>query len=775
MNRAEKRRQKKLAAKAAKKEGGSSQALNMAKQHHAAGQFPQAESIYKKILETNPNQPDALHLLGVLSHQVGKADIAVDLIGKAIVAKPDFPEAHNNLGNARMDLGRIEEAVDSYRAALDINPGYAMAHYNLGNALKDLMRLEEAISSYKNGLEIQPDYPEIHHNLGNVLYDLGRLEEAVVSFQKAIAVRFNFTDAHFSLGNAFQDMGRVEEAIASYQKAIAFDPNFAEAHNNLGNSLLNLHRPVEAEASYLKAIAIKPDFAESLNNLGNALNDQKRFDEAMAYFRKARDINPDYAEAHFNIGFGLKRQDKLDEAIESYRKAVSSNPDFADGFKNLGVALSECGLQDEAISCFEKVCEIDPESAGAYSNVLLSEQYQLGHNARSLHELHSKWDERYGRQFRAFWPEHKNTPEPERRLRLGFVSSDLGRHPVGYFVVRLLENLSKNEVETIAYSERKPDDLTERIKAATDIWREIQGKTDDELISTISDDEIDILIDLAGHTGSRLLVFANKPAPVQVAWAGYVSTTGVSAIDYLLSDIYSTPKDEEEFYNEDVIRMPNGWLCYDPPAYAPDVGSLPMKNDGTITFASFSNPAKINKEVVSVWARILAGVANSSLLIKCKGGNSRTFRDRLTMMFEALGVDRSRLMIEGRSPHAELLARYNDVDIALDPFPYSGGLTTYEALWMGVPVITVPGETFASRHTLSHLQALGLPELVACDQDNYVEIAIGLAKDSDRLDGLRAGLRGRMANSPLCDGKLFAEGFLVNMREIWRNWCVSKK
>jgi protein O-GlcNAc transferase len=303
----------------------------------------------------------------------------------------------------------------------------------------------------------------------------------------------------------------------------------------------------------------------------------------------------------------------------------------------------------------------------------------------------------------------------------------------------------------------------------------VRGLSDKALAAKILDDEIDILVDLTGHSAhNRLLVFARKPAPIQVTWAGYVGTTGLSAIDYLISDQYSTHADEEKFYSETVVRMPDGWLCYDPPGYAPEVGPLPFIENTYVTFASFSNPAKINEEVVDTWADILADVENSRLLIKYKSINSEHNSKRLIKLFEAKGVDRSRLTLEGQSPHVELLARYNDVDIALDPFPYSGGLTTYEALWMGVPVITTPGQTFASRHSFSHLSTIGLPELIAKDRNDYIRLAIELANDVGKIANLRAGLRNRMANSPICDVDRFAAGFTTVMQRIWRDWSLNQ-
>jgi len=716
------------------------QALNMAMQHHAAGQLAEAENLYNNVLRANPNHSSALHLLGVLYHQAGKADLAVELISKAVTLQPNFPEALNNLGNALLDLGRLQEAVPIYARALEIKPDYAMAHFNLGNALQGLGKLEDAAASYGNALSTKPDYVEAHHNRGVVLQNLGRFEEAVSCYRQALEFKHDIPGVHAGLGESLHYLGRLDEAVASYHVAVSANPNSAEL----------------------------------LNNLGSAQSDLGLYDEAAKNFRTAAALSPMYAEAHYNLGRTLKLLDQLDDAIDCYRKAVSINPEFSDAYTNLGIALSDIGLRDEAVSCFEKVCELDPASAGAYSNVLVMEQYRPGQTTEALFRLHQKWQDRYGKTVSPLRLKRQALPDPDRRLRIGFMSADLGRHPVGYFVVGLFEKLLKQNVETIVFSDRVADDLSNRIKTSTTVWHDVNGMSDENLTQVILDNEIDILFDLSGHLGSRLNVIAAKPAPIQVAWAGYVGTTGLSSVDYLLSDVYSTPPDEEQYYSEKIIRMPDGWLCYEAPDYAPQVGPLPSEKNGFITFASFSNPAKINEDVVTVWSRILDSVENSRLFIKCKGGNSKAFQDHLGALFGARGIDRSRLSIEGRSPHADLLACYNDVDIALDTFPYSGGLTTYEALWMGVPVITAPGETFASRHSLSHLSTIGLPELVARDHDEYVELALGLASHTDRLAGLRAGLRQMMAASPICDSKKFADGFAANMRAIWRDWCATQ-
>jgi protein O-GlcNAc transferase len=389
--------------------------------------------------------------------------------------------------------------------------------------------------------------------------------------------------------------------------------------------------------------------------------------------------------------------------------------------------------------------------------------------------LHREWDAQFAEDYKSEWREHQNERAPDRLLRVGFVSADFGRHPVGHFVVGLLKHLSSYGFQTYCYSDRIEDELTIRIQEKTDVWIEIRGWSDEQLALKVREDRIDILVDLAGHSAhNRLLVFARKPAPVQVSWAGYVATTGLSAIDYLISDKYSTHKDEEDYYKEQIIRMPDQWLCYAPPSYAPDVGPLPAKRNGYVTFCSFSNPAKLNAEVISLWARILKAVDNAHLILKYRYIDADSNIKRLTEQFEAQGVPASRLVLEGKSPHADLFERYNDVDIALDTFPYSGGVTTYEALWMGVPVITVPGTTFASRHSLSHLMTIGYPEFIAKDQSHYVELATQLAHDQKRLLNIRSQLRQKMAASPTCNTQKFAKDFGALMRDIWKKWCFQQ-
>ena len=338
---------------------------------------------------------------------------------------------------------------------------------------------------------------------------------------------------------------------------------------------------------------------------------------------------------------------------------------------------------------------------------------------------------------------------------------------MGYFLVRVLEHLGKHH-ETICYSDLiTKDDLTHRLQTAASLWRDVHGLTDDQLATRIEADQIDILFDLAGHTAhNRLLVFARKPAPIQVTWAGYVGTTGLKAMDYLLADHYHVPPGAEQHYQEQVLRMPDGYICYDPPAYAPSVGVLTALANGQVTFGCFNNPAKVTPQVIELWAKILHRLPQARLVLKYAGWNDGAVARRFTALFAEWGVDSNRVELLGNSPHVELLAEYNRIDIALDPFPYSGGLTTCEALWMGVPVITCPHATFASRHSFSHLSNVGLTQTIAGCIEQYVDIAVALAEDLQRLVSLRAGLRDRVAGSPLCDGERFARNLTAILNHV---------
>jgi len=492
-------------------------------------------------------------------------------------------------------------------------------------------------------------------------------------------------------------------------------------------------------------------------------------------YRRILQDQPNHADAIHLLGVIAGQMGDHGAAIEHIQRAIALQGNECLFHNNLGEAYNALCRIPEALACYRRALELNPHYALAHSSLLLTLQYCPGITPAALAEAHAEFDRRHAAPLRAAWKPHSNSRDPNRKLRLGFVSGDFGAHPVGYFLIRALENLDRSEADVVCYSGRgNPDDLTRRFRNAATIWRNAQTFDDEQFVEQIRADQIDVLFDLAGHTaGNRLLVFARKPAPVQLTWAGYVGTTGLNAIDGLIADPYYVPAEWERHYCERILRLPNVYVSYDAPTYAPPVKSLPALESGQITFGSFNNPAKINSDVVRVWAEILRRVPCSRLTLKYRRMSDPLVAAGIAGMFAEAGIEPGRLDLFDFSPHAELLDHYNRVDIGLDPFPYNGGLTTCEALWMGVPVVTCPGETFAGRHSLSYLSVVGLTELVARDLDAYVELAVSLASDLPRLAALRAGLRERMAASPLCDGRQCATDLMTVLRDAWRRWVAG--
>ena len=786
-----------------------SEAFQIAIRHHQAGQLDLAEQIYRQILKAEPNHADSLHLLGLIAYQQGQFPTALELIGRAVALNPSADVYHNSLGLTYQGLGNSGEAIACYRRALQLNPQAAGTHNNLGNALRDEKKLDEAIAAYRQALQLSPGLAEAHNNLGNALHAQGKLDEAIAAYRQALQVNPSYAEAHNNLGNALWDAGKSDEGIASYHRALQLRPDFAEAldnlsnamyqqgkldeaiglsrralvlnphyfpaHISLGNALRSQGRLDEAVESYRKALELNPDYAIAHNNLGTALKEQGKRDEAIACYEQALLLKPDYAEAHSNLGTCLSDQGNLDAAIASYQQALLLNPDYAEGHNNLGVAFYDGGRPDEAMACYQQALRLKPDYALAHSNYLNALHYRPQVTQAELLEAHLEYDRRHAAPLRAAWRPHENAADPERPLRLGFVSPSFAWRPVARFLVRVLENLDRRQSIIACYSDRaSQDEMTARFQAVSTIWRDVLGVADAALAEQIRADRIDILFDLAGHTGpNRLLVFARKPAPIQITWLDYEGTTGLSAMDYLLADRYEVPPEADRWYCEKVLRLPDDYACYDAPADAPAVGPLPALANGLVTFGSFNLPSKFTPQVVATWARIFRQVPDARIILKYAGLDRPAGGAHFRQLFADQGIAPERVELQGWSPYNEMLACYHQVDVALDPFPYNGGLTTCDALWMGVPVITCPGQTFASRHGLSHLSNAGLTETIAGDLEEYADLAVSLARDLPRLAEIRARLRAQMAASPLCDGKRLADNLLQLLRGVWRDWCTG--
>lgn len=723
------------------------------------GRLNEAEDAYRKAIEHEPDYAEAHGNLGNILKDSGKLTEAEASYKKAIASQPDLAEVHSNLGNTFNEMGRLEAAEKCYRRAIMLKPELAEAHSNLASNLRDSGRLEEAEASYKKAINLNPELVEAHYNLGNTLLKLGRLQEAEAAYIDAIALRPGYADVLSNMGSLLNDQGRLKEAEACLVRAISLKPDLAEAHSNLGNTLKELNRLSDAELAYSKAITINPQLAEAHSNLGTVLEELDRLEEAEASYRQALFLRPDYPEAHFNLGNLFRGDGKLNNAEFAYRKAIALAPKYAEAHNNLGTTLSELGRVQESEASYINALSVRPDYTQVYSNLLMligSMQFQPDLYKQYAEKFSNVVRESVGLRYTSW-----QTSNATKHLRVGFVSGDLRSHPVGYFIEALLKALQSSHLELYAYpTVDKSDCVTQRLQYLFDAWRPLEHLSDEEAARKIHDDGIQILIDLSGHTAAnRLPVFAWKPAPIQVTWLGYFASTGLQDMDYIIGDPFVTPTNEEEDFLEKVYQLPESYLCFTPPNSDLKVSALPALSNGFVTFGCFNKLARVTDEVVSVFARILLAVPQSKIFLKDHQLAHEDNRSRISFKFAAYGISANRLVFEGRENRDQYLACYNRVDIALSPFPYGGGTTTVEGLWMGVPCVTRVGSYFLSHIGESVAHNSGLSDWVAIDNDDYVAKAVSFSSDLESLAALRSGLREQIVASPLLNATKFAEHF----------------
>ena len=750
------------------------EALAIASQHHQAGRLADAERVYRQVLAIDPTQPDALHGLGVIACQLGRFDVAIDLIGRAIGSNGSVAAFHSNLSKAFLDQGRLDDAVAACCRALDLDPTCAQAHYNLGTALKGLARLADAVACYRRAIELSPEFAEAHNDLGIVLKDLTKPDEAVVSYRRAIELRPGFAEAHNNLGNTLANQGKLDEAVACYRRAVELSPEFTEAHNNLGNALSDQGKLDKAIACYRRAIELRPVLTEAYNNLGNALRQQGKFTEAVAYYRRSLALGHDgpfAAQTHVNLGIALSDQGNFDEAVAGYRRALQLEPGLAAAYGNLANALVAQGQIDEAIRCYRRAIEIEPGDMRIHSALLFALTFFPHDDAKMIYEENCRWNQRFAEPLARPAHAHSNEKSPDRRLRIGYFSPDYVEGPTGVSILPLLEAHGHEQFEIFCYADvAKPDWITNRCQAASDVWRDVRGLSDEQFADLVREDRIDILVDLAMHLPKhRMLAFARKPAPVQVTWLGYVTTTGLTAIDYRLTDSHLNPPDSNDrCYSEESVRLPDSFWLYDPLDVEPEINRLPALEARHVTFGCLTGLIKINSGVVGLWSSVLRAVAGSKMTILAPEGSAR---ERLLKLFQKEDIGADRVQFASRRPRHQYLELFRGIDIALDTLPYNSHSSALEGFWMGVPIVTLVGQTVVGRGGLSLLRTLGLPELIAETPEQYVEIAATLARDLPRLSTLRSTLRERLRSSPLMDAPRFARNIEAAYRQMWRRWC----
>lgn len=559
------------------------------------------------------------------------------------------------------------------------------------------------------------------------------------------------------------DAARVQACAEAVERA----PDSAQAWNDLGNATLDLGHPGEAEQCFRHAIELAPAMAEARYNLGRLMHLGGRLPEALAGYEQALALAPRLAPAAYNRAILLAAIGRADDSAAAYRDLLSWAPDHADAWNNLGKALREQGLAEAAVAAFNRAADAAPADAEIASNRLFALLHAESTDSASLRAAQAA----YGRLYAAPARRHGNRPDPERRLRIGFVSPDLREHPVGRFVEPLFDRLDPARAEVFCYPTAAcDDDLARRLRAVAAGWRPLSGVGSREAAAVIGADGIDVLVDLAGHTaGNRLDVFAEKPAPVQLGWLGYLGGTGLAAIDGRLTDAFCDPPGIAEAWQIEALwRLPRCQWCYRPPAVTPTpLGRL--AGDGVV-FGSFNNVAKLSDGLLAAWGRLLRRLPESRLLVA--GAPEGEARRRIA---EALAVAESRLVFAPRCAPADYFALYRQVDIALDSHPYAGGTTTCDALWMGVPVVAWAGGRPCARSGASLLAAVGLADWVAATADEYVALAANWARNPAELSALKAGLRARMQQSPLMDEADFARAWLAVVRSAWQHWCAAQR
>lgn len=745
-----------------------SQMFQLALQHHQAGQLPQAQVLYQQILQRDPHHSDAIHLLGVIAYQEQDYHQAVKLIQQAIRLNDHMAPYYNNLGSALKVLGRLPEAIESFQKVLALQPHHVGAHINLGNVLREQKDFEQARVAYQKALSLEPHSVEAYWNLGMMCKEQGQLEEALAYYNIALSFNPKHVGVYDHLGQALEEQNQFAQAAECYQHMLSLDPHDVRAYNNLGRLFQRQKNYPEALQYYQQAVKLNPNIPEVYYNLGNLCYETGNFAQAELCYQQTLTLRPDFAQAHYALGCALGKQDQWSQAMLCYQNAIALNPRYLEAHNNLGEALKNSGHIEQAIAQYQQVLEYYPSHMTARSNLLLTLNYFYEERA-VMFQAHQQFNEFCQTLLRK--SSFLNERTPHRTLKIGYVSQDFRSHSVAYFIEPILAHHDHQQFEIFCYYNAPyEDEVTHRLQRYADHWINCDTLSDEVLREHIQEASIDILVDLMGHTGNnRMALFAQKVAPLQVSYLGYSNTTGLTTIDYRITDRYTDL--DEALSSETLIRMPQSYFCYQP---ADETRQLPISpppvlENHYITFGSFNHLAKLSPHLLALWTQILDAVPTSKLLIKSKSLADPSVQELLQ---KRLGVAPDRLILAHYTPSLlEHLNKYSLVDIGLDSYPYNGATTTCESLWMGVPVVTLVGETHVSRMGLSILSAVGLTDWITYHPQEYVDRCVQLAHRIDDLRALRTSLREKMLNSSLMDAKSFTHYLENQYRIMWENWC----
>jgi predicted O-linked N-acetylglucosamine transferase (SPINDLY family) len=704
---------------------------------HDTGRLDDAQVLYRQVLRKRPDHFDTLHRLGVCEYQRGNPETALQFIRRALMVDRKSAEALSNLATVLLSVSRYDEALACCDKALALQPNFADAHYNRGTALNGLKRYAESIDALDASLSLNPHHADSFNNMGSALHELGRFKEA----------------------------------ITAYDGVLALNPEHGLAVINRGGSLKGLRQLDEALAHFDRGLELAPHHAKAWFDRGDVLVALGRLDDAMASYRKALDTDVDLADAWVGCANVLMLWRKLPEALAACERALMLDPHSARAFNQLGQLHAMQGSADMAVGALDCALAIKPDDEAALSSKIFFLDYSQTADVEQQQQARSEWWRQIGAKlFDQFKAPHANDRQTDRKIVLGYVSGDFNTRSPAYSFRPVLESHDRSRVEVVCYSASPTEDaVTESFRRLADRWRDASQWSDDQLADGIRADKVDILIDLSGHTdGNRLRTFARKPAPVQVTAWGFGTGTGLRSIDYMFSDPVALPAEDRHHYAEQIYDLPSLMIMEPPPAEL-RCSEPPVLANGHLTYGVFNRVSKFSDAAIAVWARILQADVSARLLIKDQTLDDDSTQRMLLARFGSHGIGPDRISMLGTTSRDEHLMAYRHVDICLDPFPQNGGISTWEALHMGVPVVAKLGTTVPSRCAGAILAASGLTDWVANDDSRYVDIAA--AATPERLKSLRGALPEMIAAR--CSPEAYTRAVEEAYRTMWATYCAA--
>ena len=743
---------------------------------------------YEKAVSLKPDYIEAYYSLGDSFYEVGKLEDTIKCYKRVIEYRPNFTGMHNNLGNIFRELERYDEAVLSYEKAISIDTGFVEGYYNLGITLQELKQLDNASVNYKKAIEIKPNYPEAFNNLGTLYKELKDFDSSIQSYQNAIDIKPDYAEAFNNLGILYKELGQLDKAVQNHKIAININSKYDEAHNNLGILFMELGQLESAIESYKSAIKANKNFIEAINNLGLVLMNLGQIEEAIKYYQKALKINPSFALTYNNLGVAYKNLHIHDAASKCFQKSIALEPNYSDALCNYGHLLTEMDNLQDALANYEHAFAIKPDADyllgtiihtkmhlciwNEYSNNLNELQAQINDGQKRIDafsfmaliddpEIQGKVSKIYfkDRNPRSnLLPQIKNHPK-HNKIKIGYFSADFREHPVSYLTAELYETHDRNqfEVHAFSYGPDTKDEMNLRIKAGVDHFHDVREMSHKEIATLSRSLEIDIAVDLSGAThSSKTEVFAMLAAPIQTSYIGWLGTMGADYYDYLIAAEGMIPKKNQKYFSEKIVYLPT-YQVNDSKESLPkaifsrkDLG-LP---EDSFVFCCFNNTFKITPEAFDSWARILNGVEQSVMMIYVSNKHAQK---NLIKEIKLRNIDPKRLIFGERLSRAEYLDRYRSADLFLDTFPYNAGTTASDALRMGLPLLTINGNSFNSREAANIVHAVNLPEMITSSQEEYESLAIELANNPKKFRIIKEKLADNLPSAPLFDTPRFTK------------------